>query len=604
MDVLSGLFDQAQAESPAWSSPKTNGVAHAAPSRHHGPPSPEALRRYAWEIGERRAGDSYTPPANHVGLAAVLPGQGFAHWRILPEWVEQTALHKGDAWHNCRMVLRVYDVSYIEFDGLNARHIQDQPLPALCGHLFFGLPRPGTWQLAEAGFLLRSGEFLAAARSQVVRFPSNAPCARGGPEALLVTEHGHVEAVGNVWEHETVLRERLRPRLRKPLRIATLALSSAHTGQSGAEAAFVAELAAGERAEGHEVDVFLPAAGEFTASREVAGVRYHPLELPTDGTPLETAVALAEAAGKRLQEFPPYDLFHCHEWMTALAPWLGSRPTVLSLSSVEATRRNGSPPTALSGEIEDAEREAARTAGCVLTPVWLRDKAMLELGLEEYRVRPFAMEGRLANEWECPLDLGGVKKEIGVGPLDRLVLFVGPLEHAAGVDLLVEALPTLLQRWSNLRLAFVGAGHMHGGLEHRAGQLGVAHAVRLLGHLEGPLLTRLLRAAAALALPSRYRVPFDDAVVDLARRAGRPVITTHGGPAHLVRHEENGIITYDNPGSMVWAVDRILGDAAHADRMGQNGRRAEGAAPRWSEVTRQYLELCATLFPELTEARF
>ena len=139
---------------------------------------------------------------------------------------------------------------------------------------------------------------------------------------------------------------------------------------------------------------------------------------------------------------------------------------------------------------------------------------------------------------------------------------------------------------------------MHGHLQHRAHQLGVGHAVRLLGHVEGPRLTRLLRSAEALVLPSRYRVPFDDAVVDLARRAGRPVVTTHGGPAHLVRHEENGIVTYDNPGSMVWAMDRILGDPAHAERMGSNGRRSDGSAAacgaRWPALPGT---LCAPASP-------
>lgn len=101
-------------------------------------------------------------------------------------------------------------------------------------------------------------------------------------------------------------------------------------------------------------------------------------------------------------------------------------------------------------------------------------------------------------------------------------------------------------------------------------------------------------------LPSRYRTPLDDAVVDLARRAARPVVTTHGGPAHLVRHEENGLITYDNPGSRVWAIDRILGDPGHADRMGRNGRRGEEASVVWSDVARRYLELCAARFPELS----
>jgi glycosyltransferase involved in cell wall biosynthesis len=95
----------------------------------------------------------------------------------------------------------------------------------------------------------------------------------------------------------------------------------------------------------------------------------------------------------------------------------------------------------------------------------------------------------------------------------------------------------------------------------------------------------------------------DDSVVELARKAGRAVVTTQGGPAHLIRHEENGLITYDNPGSMVWALDRILGDPGHTERMGENGRRGEGGTERWSEVARHYLENCVAWFPELTVTR-
>jgi glycosyltransferase involved in cell wall biosynthesis len=276
---------------------------------------------------------------------------------------------------------------------------------------------------------------------------------------------------------------------------------------------------------------------------------------------------------------------------------------VLSLSSTEATRRNGCPANQLSQDIEEAEREAAAAADCVLTPDWLRERAAADLGVEDGCLNGFPLEGRMPNEWESPLDYGQVKMGVGVGPLDRMVLFVGPLEHAAGVDLLVEALPTLLGRYHNLRVVFAGAGNMHGALHHRANQLGVGHAVRLLGHVEGGHLTRLLRAAEALVLPSRWRVPFDDAVIDLARRAGKPVVTTHGGPAHLVRHEENGVLTYDNPGSMVWAVDRVLGDPEHSRRLGERGRHREDATVMWGDVARRYLEFCAARFPGLTEVR-
>jgi glycosyltransferase involved in cell wall biosynthesis len=574
-----------------------NGHLHAAPQRLDA----EFLRQCGWEIGEQRLVDAYRPTVNHAGLAMVAPYHAFAHWRILDDWVERTRCNKGDGWNHCRLVLRLYDVSYIEFNGFNAHRMMDISLPGLCGHQQIKLPRPGTWELAEVGFLLRSGEFVPAARSTVVPCAPDSPSARGSHEALLVTSTTKIEPVGNLWDQERVLRERRRPRLRKPLRIAAFSFASRGSGQDGALATFVSELAAGHHAMGHEVHVFVPGSASFGADRQIDGVHYHPLEVCLDGTVVDQARAFGTVAEKSLRSQPGFDLIHLHEWMTGFVPRLGVCPPILSLGSVETTRRNGTPPDELSREIEETERHVARNAACVLTPAWLRDKAAAQLGINGTSVRPFPMEGRMANEWEVPLDFGQVKMGIGLGPLDRLLLFVGPLEHAAGVDLLLEALPVVLRRAGNARLAYVGTGQMYGHLQHRMHELGVAHAVRLLGHVEGPPLTRLLRSAEAVVLPSRYRMPFDDGVVDLARRAGKPVVTTHGGPAHLVRHEQNGVITYDNPGSIVWACDRILSDPGHAERMGHNGRRNDNhGGVMWNDVANHHLEICASLFEELT----
>jgi glycosyltransferase involved in cell wall biosynthesis len=585
----------------------TNGVFEApagfvvrlAPKPIRASREPEALRRCAWEIGEERPADGYTPPESYAGLASVSPYEGFAHWHLVHAWVEATQRQRGNAWDGCRPILRLYDVSFIEFNGFNAHHVQDHSLSGLSGQLFFKLARPGTWQIAEVGFLLRSGEFIPAARSQTVRFSPDAPSSHGGEAAILVERPGRGEEIGNIWEQEQVLHQRRQPKLRQPLRIASFAFGSQALGQEDLPAQFVAELSRGQAAQGHEVHVFVPTSAGLAAARTIDGVQYHPLEFAAASSPTETAEAFGKAAAGCLGALPPFDLLHLHEWMTGRVPRHNGLPAILSLSSLETSRRNGTPRSPLSSDIEASEKQTASRASLVLAPHWLRDSAEAQLGLSGDRVRSFPIEGRGLNEWECPLDFGRVKEEIGVGPVDRMILFVGPLEHAAGVDLLVEALPCLLQRWSNLRVAYAGSGTMHGGLQHRAGQLGVGHAVRLLGHVQRPQLTRLLRAAAALVLPSRHRVPQDDAVVDLARRAGRPVVTTCGGPAHLVRHEENGIITYDNPGSMVWAIDRILGDPGHGDRMGHNGRRGTDTVLPWGEVVQHYLELCAARFPEL-----
>jgi glycosyltransferase involved in cell wall biosynthesis len=561
------------------------------------PPSPDFLRHAAWEIGERKAWEAFGPTENHVGLGLVAPHQGFAHWRIRHDWIEETRRRRGDSWNHCRMILRLYDVSFIEFTGLNAHSMQDHPLPGITGQLFYRLPRPGTTQIGEVGFLLRSGEFIPAARSQSVAFAADSPSRQGGQAGLLVTPGFRVEPVGNVWDQERILRERERPQLRKPLRLAFFTHSA---GRDDVAARFVRELAAGQARHGHEVHIFAPAADGFAAPAHTDGIHWHPLDVRGEDSPVGWARAYAAAAQRRLNELPSFDLHHLQEWMTGLAGGLDDRPCIVALSSIEATRRNGAEPTPLSQEIERAERLLARGAGCVLTADWLRERAAQSLGIESARIHAFPMEGRLPNEWEAPLDQGQVKMGIGFGPLDRMALFVGPLEHAAGVDLLIDSLPVVLQRANNFRVALVGNGQMHGYLEHRARELGVSHAVRLLGHVGGQQLIRLLRSSVALVLPSRYRVPQDDGVVDLARRASRPVITTHGGPAHLIKHEENGILTYDNPGSMVWAFDRILGDPHHADRMGRNGRRGDAGLIDWDEVARRYGELCAHTFPSLT----
>src|SRR5438309_1793111 len=121
--LINGQLDFTGAAEQVWhlrQAARPHGDASAEYDWRPGPQDPEVLRRHAWAIGEGRPADGYSPPDNHVGVAMVAPGQGFAHWRIRQEWVDQTARHKGGAWQHCKLVLRLYDVSYINFNGFNA----------------------------------------------------------------------------------------------------------------------------------------------------------------------------------------------------------------------------------------------------------------------------------------------------------------------------------------------------------------------------------------------------------------------------------------------------------------------------------------------------
>ncbi|MGD0091355.1 MAG: DUF4912 domain-containing protein, partial [Planctomycetota bacterium] len=243
----------------------------------HLAPDMETLRRFAWEISATKAGEAYRPPASHVGLAVVDPRQAFVHWHILPEWIEQTRAARGAVWHDCRMVLRLYDVTSILFNGFNAHRLQDVQIADACGQQFVALPHPGTTQLAEAGFLLKNGEFIPAARSRFVQFPPSGVSTHGEYTALLVAEQAvrqaaleqagqpapqdhrlRVEKVAGGWEQARELNSCRRIKLRTPLRIASFAFEAAACGQQGLLANYVSELAGGLCALGHAVHVFVP----------------------------------------------------------------------------------------------------------------------------------------------------------------------------------------------------------------------------------------------------------------------------------------------------------------------------------------------------------
>jgi glycosyltransferase involved in cell wall biosynthesis len=555
----------------------------------------------AWQIAAAHPQEQYVPRSSYVTLAMAAPRQGLVTWRVLSEFEERAGPSRGDAWHSRRLVVRLYDVTKVEFNGFNANRILDLALDRALGERIFSLPTAGSVQLAEVGFWLHTGEFVPAARSEPVYFPSGGGAAEHDPSALFVDRQLCPEPVSTPWEAPKWLKRRNAPKLRVPLRLAWFSFESSAVGDQGASAAFTGELARELAASGHEVHAFLPRKPALGESRLIDGVTYHPVELGSASDPLELSRIFGQVAAGRVKALGHFDLYHWHEWMASSVLPTGRSRILCSLTSTERVRLGSGPTSPLSERIENAERSVACRADCVLVPEWLHARAMTELGVSEDKLSCFAFEGRFLDEWECPLDVGHVKMEMGFGPLDRVFLFMGPLEWGAGVDLLIEAMPALLNRYHGCRLAMVGYGGMQGGLEHRSHELGVAHAVRWLGHMEGHPLVRLLRAAEAVVLPSRQREGFDEGVVALARRAGRPVITTHQGPTHLVSHEQNGLVTYDNPGSMVWAMSQVLADSGLSEVLGALGRPSDDRRPQWVEVANHYNELCATRFSELCE---
>ena len=172
--------------------------------------------------------------------------------------------------------------------------------------------------------------------------------------------------------------------------------------------------------------------------------------------------------------------------------------------------------------------------------------------------------------------------------MDPMVLFSGRMVCQKGPDLLVEAIPSILKFYPRARFVFAGDGEMRAQIEHRARQLGIAHATRFVGFQGNGTLSDLYKSCDVVCVPSRNE-PFGIVVLE-AWSCGKPVVSTvNGGPDEFVWHEVNGLKVYANPDSIAWGLGTLFTNFEWGRWMGRNGRIGAETAFSWDTIADQVL---------------
>ena len=118
----------------------------------------------------------------------------YLYWELTPDAINVVRRALGPAWEGAPLVLRAYDVAYVEFDGTNAHAQFDTEVWGDVGSWYLHLWRPEQTLLFEIGWRGRDGRFVAAARSNLVQTPRNAPCATGDERWMTITDEGPITA--------------------------------------------------------------------------------------------------------------------------------------------------------------------------------------------------------------------------------------------------------------------------------------------------------------------------------------------------------------------------------------------------------------------------
>ncbi|HEX6290400.1 MAG TPA: glycosyltransferase family 4 protein [Herpetosiphonaceae bacterium] len=154
------------------------------------------------------------------------------------------------------------------------------------------------------------------------------------------------------------------------------------------------------------------------------------------------------------------------------------------------------------------------------------------------------------------------------------LLFIGQLSPRKGYDLLLRALPTVLEQHPTATALMVSGLNQEdrARLEQIARDLGIVDRIRVLGRVEDTELVNLYRAADLYVTPTRYE-GFGLTLLE-AMTAGCPLISTDIPVVNeTVQHGVNGWLTrYDDPADLARGILTLLGDAELRQRLVAGGR--------------------------------
>jgi glycosyltransferase involved in cell wall biosynthesis len=177
----------------------------------------------------------------------------------------------------------------------------------------------------------------------------------------------------------------------------------------------------------------------------------------------------------------------------------------------------------------------------------------------------------------------------------REVLYVGGLREVKGIDVLLAALPRVIDRLPAVRFRVLGAPSEDTPYHDMARRLHVEEHVDFSGFVSRDALPDVYASADLMVSPSRAEGHAKAVIECLA--CGTPVVASDiPGMRESIRHEENGLLVRpQDPAALADAICRMLSDHALLDRLSGAARPSVERLSRWPERIGEFEERTARL---------
>jgi phosphatidylinositol alpha-1,6-mannosyltransferase len=178
------------------------------------------------------------------------------------------------------------------------------------------------------------------------------------------------------------------------------------------------------------------------------------------------------------------------------------------------------------------------------------------------------------------------RHHLGQSPV---LLTVGRLQRRKGQDMVIQALPRIVEKFPTVKYLIVGTGEDEAFLRRLARKVGVSDKVVFVGQVADHEHAAYYAACDVFIMPNRQIGPDIEGfgmVFLEASASGKPVIAGFsGGTGEAVQEGVTGIrVDGESVEAIAAAVIEILADSDKARAMGEQGRQWVESAFTWESI--------------------
>jgi glycosyltransferase involved in cell wall biosynthesis len=290
-----------------------------------------------------------------------------------------------------------------------------------------------------------------------------------------------------------------------------------------------------------------------------------------------------------------YDILHAH-WVVPngpMASWAASLrklPLVISLhgSDVFMAERNW-----LFSFLAARAFKKARWISACSDDLRLRS---IKLGAPEDRIETVPYGVDLERFKQDPSARKYVADYLKIPATNKIIFTAGRLVHKKGFEILLKALPQVIDYDNNVRLIIAGEGDLRDELEQLSRSLKVDKNVILTGSLSHNIIPKFFSASDVIAVPSvRDEWGNVDGLPNVLMEAlasGRPIVASRvAGIPQVIHHLENGLLVEEkNPQQLAEAIIEILKSEKLSRKLGQKAAETSQRSFSWEIIAKRFVQ--------------